>query len=132
VSSVPEGTAVLKGWNPVASALLGVFLFVSGVAGGLYAARGLQPSPLFSLLYYLGLAGLVRYWVHTDRLRRSVSGSLDSGFFFLFTWPLAFPGYLIGTRGFWRGLGVAALFALAFLCTWGLSIAIFFIAGGRV
>ena len=97
----------------------------------MYAARGVQPSPLFSLLYYLTLAGLVRYWVHTDRLQRGVSGSLDSGLFFYFTWPLAFPAYLIGTRGFWRGLGVAALFVLAFLCAWGLSVGVFFIAGGR-
>ena len=120
-----------SGWNPVASAFLIAFLAIAHSGIGLYTARRLQPSPLFTLVYYFALAGLLAYWVHCDRLRTHASSSLDQGMYFYFTWPLALPVYLFKSRGFWRGLGALSLFILAFACAYGLSIAVWVIAGGR-
>jgi hypothetical protein len=120
-----------EGWNPMATALFVAFLAIAHSGMGLYAARRLQPSPLFTLVYYFALAGLLAYWVHCDRLRTRASSALDQGMYFYFTWPLALPVYLFKTRGFWRGLGALGLFILAFACAYGLSLAVFVVAGGR-
>jgi hypothetical protein len=118
-------------WNPTASALLAAFLSVAHSGVGLYTARRLHPSPLFTLVYYLALAGILAYWVHCDRLRTHASSSLDQGLYFYFTWPLALPIYLFKSRGFLRGLGALSLFVLAFACAYGLSIVVWAFARAR-
>jgi hypothetical protein len=119
------------GWNPAASVLFIAFLVIAHSGMGLYAARRLQPSSLFTVVYYFALAGLLAYWVHCDRLRTHASSSLDQGTYFYFTWPLALPIYLFKSRGLWRGLGALSLFILAFACAYGLSVGVWVIAGGR-
>ena len=121
----------VTGWNPAASALLIAFLAIAHSGMGLYAARRLQPSPLFTLVYYFSLAGLLAYWVHCDRLRTRATSSLDQGLFFYFTWPLALPVYLIRSRGVRRGLGALGIFILAFACAYGLSVAVSVVASAR-
>ena len=117
-------------WNPAASVLLAVFLFTAHAGIGLYSARHLTPSPSFSLLYYLALAGLITYWVHCDRLRRHEASPVDQGFVVYATWPLALPWYLVSTRGLRRGLAAIVLFLLAFTSAHGISLLVFFIASG--
>jgi len=123
-------TSKLEGWNSAASVLLAVFLVVAHAGMGFYSARGRTPAPLYSLLYYLTLAGLVTYWVHCDRLRRHETSAIDEGFFFFATWPLALPWYLVASRGLGRGLAAIGLFLLAFIVAYGVSVVVFLIAGG--
>jgi hypothetical protein len=120
----------LEAWNPTASAFIGVFLVVAHAGMGFYSAHRLQLPPFFSLLYYFTLAGLITYWVHCDRLRRQERSVLDQGLFFYFTWPVALPWYLVASRGFARGLAAFGLFLLAFICAYGISVAVFLLAGG--
>jgi hypothetical protein len=130
VSSRPDEPKA-TGWNPVATVLFIAFLVIAHAGMGLYAARGIQPSPLFTVVYYLALAGLPAYWVHCDRLRTHATSSLDQGMYLYFTWPLALPIYLFRSRGFWRGLGALSLFILAFACAYGLSVAVWVLARAR-
>ena len=104
--------------NRTATFYLGLVFLVANVAGALYAARGLEPSPAFVLLYYAGFGGLISYWVHADSQRLGVREVMDQGWFLFALWPIALPYHLFKTRGAKGGLtllGLVGLFAVTYL-----------------
>jgi hypothetical protein len=115
--------------NPRATLALGVFFLVVNFAVALYALNRTQPSGAFMLVYYVGAALVVAYWILADGRRLGLRGSVDQGWFLVATWPLALPYHLFKTRG-WKGvltlLGLVGLVAL----TYGISLAVFFAMRG--
>ncbi len=94
--------------NARATLLLAAFLVVTGLANGLYAARGIEPSPITIWLYVIGLVHILWYWIHSDCQRLGINEPLDLGFFLMAGWPVAYPYYLVKTRGWGRGLLMVA------------------------
>jgi hypothetical protein len=111
--------------NRRATLAFGAFFLMVNLANAMYALNRVQPSGSFLLIYYLGGALVVAYWIIVDSRRLGLGGSVDQGWFAFAVWPLALPYHLFRTRGP-KGavtlLGLVGLFAL----TYGLSLAVFF------
>jgi hypothetical protein len=115
--------------NRGATLALAVFFLVVNVADGLYSARGVQPSAVFSVLAFLGAVGVMTYWIHADYRRLGIQEPLDLGWFVILVWPLSFPYHLIKTRGF-RGLITFAWLAAIFLLTYFVGVLVSMLARG--
>jgi hypothetical protein len=112
--------------NPRATFALGVFFLVVNMIAMVYALRGIEPSGSFLLLYYLGAALVVAYWILADSRRLGVPSSVDQGWFLITAWPVCLPYHLFKTRR-WKGFltlaGLLGLYAL----TYGVSLLFFYI-----
>ena len=112
--SIPNGRATLA---------LVAFVVISSMAAGIYGARGVEPSPVYYWLYGLAFLEVLSFWIHADCQRLGINKPLDLGFFTALVWPLAYPYYLVRTRGWQRGLLMIA--AGAGLCIAGVVISVF-------
>ncbi len=111
--------------NPLATFALGAFFLVANMIAMVYAVRRVPPSGAFLLLYYLGAALVVAYWIISDSRRLGVPSSVDQGWFLIAAWPICLPYHLFKTRH-WRGFvtlaGLLGLYAL----TYGISVLFFY------
>ena len=72
---------------------------VCSIAGAIYAALGLEPSPLVELILTAGpLLGVI-LWLQKDAQRTRTPDILDLGLFLWFAWPVMIPWYAFTTRG---------------------------------
>ena len=111
--------------NARATVGLGVFFLVANMIAMVYAVRRVEPSSSFLLLYYLGAALVVAYWIIADSRRLGMPASVDQGWFLICAWPICLPYHLYKTRR-WKGgitlLGLLGLYAL----TYGMSLLFFY------
>ena len=89
-----------------------------------YAARRVEPSSSFLLLYYLGAALVVTYWILADSRRLGVPTSMDQGWFLIAGWPIGLPYHLFKTRR-WKGAVTLAGLVGLYAATYGVSIHFF-------
>jgi hypothetical protein len=81
----------------IVSVIIG-FLFVSEIAFGIYAAKNVDPSGPFYVLYYLLLLSIIGYWLEKDSRTYNIKWVYDMGFFLYFAWPFIIIYYLFKTR----------------------------------
>ena len=92
--------------------LLGGFLFVCGLAEGVYAAREVEPSGRYVLLTTAGLLVLLWYWFSQQVAKHKPRLMMDMGLFIVILWFILVPYYLWRYER-WRGLAkVACLFGM--------------------
>ena len=103
--------------------LLGGFLLIAGLARGVYAAHGSQPTQRFQLLTTLGLMVLLWYWFVQQMMPYRPRLPMDMGVILVALWFIFDPYYLWRYER-WRGLGkVIGLIGLYGL-TWVLGVAV--------
>jgi hypothetical protein len=83
--------------SPTAS--IYVFVIITQFVSGIYLASELEPPPIFTLLYALGLLWVIGWWLLRDSRKRGVQWAFDMGLFLYIAWPLIMPYYLLKTRG---------------------------------
>jgi hypothetical protein len=88
------------------------FFVVTQIVKGVYAARGIEPSPAFDLLYWVACLWVVGWWMRQDSRRRGVGWVFDMGFYLFIAWPLVLPYYLFKTRGARAILAILAFIAV--------------------
>lgn len=110
--------------NPGATFALGAFFLVANMIAMTYAARRVEPSSSFLLLYYLGAVLVVTYWILADSRRLGVPSSVDQGWFLIAAWPIGLPYHLFKTRR-WKGAVTLAGLIGLYAATYGVSILFF-------
>jgi len=65
--------------NSRATLALIIFVLVSNMANGLYAARGTAPSPVYLWLYLFGWIHVLWLWLHEDYRRWASTSRLTWG-----------------------------------------------------
>lgn len=86
-----------------------MYVTIVQIVSGFYLADGIDPPPLFSLLYALGLLWVMGWWLLKDNGKRGVEWVVDLGLFLYIAWPLIMPYYLLKTRGA-RGIFLILVF----------------------
>ena len=81
------------------TSLLYVFLVVTQIVNGVYAAREAMPPPLYGLLYPIAFLWIVGWWMLKDSRKRGVGWVFDMGLYLFIAWPFVLPYYLFKTRG---------------------------------
>jgi hypothetical protein len=94
--------------------LLYLYLVITQLIGGLYAARNAEPPGIYYLLYPIGFLWVIGWWLARDSRRRGVRWVFDMGLFLYVAWPFIMPYYLLKTRGV-KGLLTILLFVAAYL-----------------
>ena len=111
--------------NAGATLALGVFFLVANMIAMVYAVQRVEPSGSFLLLYYLGAALVVAYWIISDSRRLGVPASVDQGWFLISAWPICLPYHLFKTRRWKGGITLAGLLGL-YAITYGISLLFFY------
>jgi hypothetical protein len=101
---------------------------VGNLASVLYALRGIEPSALYALLWYLATGWLFSYWMRADHLRL---GTVDAGWFAMALWPVFVPRHLIRTRGWKGGLLTIGALILLYLMTYAVALVAFYALRSR-
>lgn len=81
------------------TALLGVFMLVTQITGGLYVASGIETPPAYDLLHTVGFIWIMGWWVQKDSRAYRVQRIMDMALFLYFAWPFSMLYYLFKTRG---------------------------------
>ena len=90
-----------------------IFIAIGQTCAGMYAAYELEPSPMFSAAYTLGLFWIIAAYCVRARASDGSSGVMDAGFFYGSTWPFALPYVLFRHHGFRKGaMAIAALLSV--------------------
>ena len=95
--------------------LLG-FMLLMGVARGVYAAHGIEPSERFEALGMLGGLTFLWYWIKNEG-HPGGSYPLDFGWFVAMVGPFL-AGYYFWRGQRWRGIGKVLLLGIAYLTTY--------------
>lgn len=98
--------------NPLFGLLSLVVLYTANSATSGY--YGEIPSAETDVIYTVGLALLLMWWVYVDRHERRYPAPFEFEAFVFFAWPVVVPFYLIHTRR-WRGLPLVGALFVAFL-----------------
>ena len=106
------------------TALVYVLTIIAQLASGFYLAGEVEPPQAFTLLYPLCFLWVIGWWLLKDSKLRGISWVLDMGLFLYIAWPIVMPYYLIKTRG-WRGLLVISVFAVVYLGTFIIGVALY-------
>jgi hypothetical protein len=106
----------MKPWHAPIVALCALFLIMT-VGSAIAAATGTSVSPAFELLFTLGFAWAVAWWVSLDCRRRRIPVSIDHGWYVMQLWPIALPLHVFRTRGAVGCLALAGL-TVAWVAGW--------------
>jgi len=79
--------------------LLYLFLVLTQIVSGAYAASGLEPPASFTLIYIFGFFWIIGWWLLVDSRTRGVRWVFDMGLFLYVAWPFILPYYLVKSRG---------------------------------
>lgn len=93
-----------------------VFLIagISFAGSGLYTGLGIEESPLFALLSWLGRLWAIGWWLTDDLSRRRERWIYCPGIFVQAAWPFLLPYYLLKTRGARALIVITVFVAVAF------------------
>lgn len=102
--------------------LLG-FLFLIGVARGVYSAQDVTPSARFESLAFLGFLTFLWYWIKQQCEPHGVSFPVDLAWFMAILWMFLAPYYLWRGQQ-WRGLAKFGVLAVGYLLSYVITVAV--------
>jgi hypothetical protein len=94
--------------------LLYVFVVFTQLMTGFYFASGIEPPPLFQLLYLISFLWVIGWWLRTDTKKRQIAWVYDMGLFLYLAWPFVLFYYLIQSRGL-KGLLLIGIFIVVYV-----------------
>ena len=105
--------------------LLAGFFFISGMARGVYAAHGAEPSARFEVLTLMGMLALLWFWFVQQMRPHQPRLPMDMGVFLVALWFIFVPYYLWRYER-WRGLGKVAALVTMYFGSWVISMVVYF------
>ena len=114
-----SGTAKLASW-----VLLSGLLCVIGMAEGVYASQGGQPSDRFRLVATLGLMPLLWYWFVRQLDPHRPTFPMDMGVFLSALWFILIPYYFWRYER-WRGVRKMIGLLGVYLLSWAVNLFVF-------
>lgn len=106
-----------------------VLVLLYSIGFGLYAARGLEPSPAFDFLYRAGLLCSIIWWIRGDARRHKVKTVYCLGLLVSMGWMIVVPYHLLKTRGA-KGWLTIIILAAVFIVAQIASIAAYILFSG--
>ena len=104
-------------------AILVAFFLLGNIGVAIAGVREVEASPAFRVLYYVGVAWALSWWVLLDSRAKKIPTSIDHGWFVFYAWPVIVPYHIIRTRGF-RGCGLILALIGTFSATWAVAIGV--------
>lgn len=92
--------------------LLYTFFVVVQISSGIFAASGIEPEALYTVVYAVCSLWIIGWWMRSDSEKRGIAWVYDMGLFLYLAWPFILLYYLLKTRGL-KGLLIVVVFAVA-------------------
>jgi hypothetical protein len=110
--------------------LLYVFMVLTQIVTGIYAASGVEPPASFTLIYILGFLWIMGWWLRVDSRTRGVGWVFDMGLFLYVAWPLILPYYVLKSRGR-KGLLAILCFVAVYIAATLVGVALYLVFAPR-
>ncbi|HZJ44419.1 MAG TPA: hypothetical protein VFD63_11665 [Pyrinomonadaceae bacterium] len=110
--------------------LLYVFMVLTQIVTGVYAASGVEPPASFTLIYILGFLWIMGWWLRVDSRTRGVAWVFDMGLFLYVAWPFILPYYVLKSRGR-KGLLAILCFVAVYIAATLVGVALYLVFAPR-